>query len=309
MVWGRRFLVAGVLVFLVVQLSEVGWAGIWRDLPVHPLFYLLFLGIYFGLPVSETIVYRLLWQLPFRQSFPVLLKKRVYNKDVISYSGEAHLYFWAKNRLDQPSRKILRDIKDNAVISSLTSMFLAITLLGIFMFAGLLPFKALIPEIEAGWLIGAGICAALLLVLAIRFRKTFIALPASMAFALLGLHLGRLLFVQMLQLVQWAVVMPEVPWSAWFTYLALQIVVNQLPLPAKDLIVVGASTDLSAWLQVSETGVVGMLLVAVVLDKVLNLLSFAYLSWRSTYVEPDLKSLESGDLQIDEEPAQEVHLN
>ena len=279
--WGRRVVVAGVLGYLLYQLTGIGWAEIWRNLPTQPLFYIIFAGMYLGLPVAETFIYRRLWGIPFRRSLPVLIQKRVYNKDVLNYSGEAHLYVWAKNNVNRRPRLILRDIKDNTVISSLTSMSVALVLLGTFLFFFFLPFDSLIPRIETAWLVGGGFCAVLLAGVAIRFRKSVIALPLATALVLFGWHLARLLFVQTLQIFQWAVVMPEVPWSAWFMLLALQIVVNQLPLlPAKDLIVLGASTELSGWLDVSQAGVVGMLLVAVVLDKVANLVLFAWIAWR-----------------------------
>ena len=278
--WAQRGLFAGVFIYLVIQLTDVGWANIWKQLPTHPLFYIIFLGMYFGLPVAETLIYRLLWRLPFWKSFPVLLKKRVYNKDVLNYSGEAHLYWWAKKHVDRSGRLILRDIKDNTIISSLTSMSIAFTLLGVFLAAGLLPFEALFGQVNTSWIVGGAFCLVLLIALAIRYRDSVISVPAATAASLFGLHAGRLIFVQTLQVLQWAVVMPDVPWTAWFTLLALQIVVNQIPLiPAKDLIVLGASTELSAWLEVSEAGVAGMLLVVFVMDRVLNLILFAYVSW------------------------------
>lgn len=283
--WGRRLLIGGVFLFLIKQLYEVGWQDILTNLPTHPLFYILFLFIYLGLPVAETFIYRLIWALPFRASFPLLLKKRVYNKDVLNYSGEANLYMWARKHVDRPDMLLLRDMKDNTVISSLSSTLVAATLLGTFLFTGLLPLDALVGEINTWWIVGGIFCLILLLALGYRFRKSVIGLPRKTALMLFGIHLGRLLFVQAVQVAQWMVVMPEVPFKAWFTLLSLQIVVNQLPLiPAKDLVVLGASADLSRWVKISESGVMGMLLVSVVLDKVINLLLFSYLSWRDTSI-------------------------
>ena len=279
--WANRVLLVGVLVYLIIQLTQIGWVSILNDLPGHPLFYVIFAGMYLGLPFAETFIYRLLWNLPFRRSFPELLKKRVYNRDVLNYSGEAHLYMWARKHVDRPDRSLLVDMKDNTIISSLTSMSLALTLLVVFLFTGLLPFDALFERVERTWIIGGAFCVVMLVLLGARFRRTVIALPLRTAVAVFFLHLGRLLFVQTLQILQWMVVMPEVPVTAWFSLLSLQIVVNQLPLiPAKDLVVLGASAELSQWLAISETGVAGMLLVAAVLDKVVNVILFTYLSTR-----------------------------
>jgi hypothetical protein len=283
--WFRRLLIVGVFVYLLVQLSEIGLREILLNLPTHPLFYIIFVGMYLGLPLAETVIYRKLWGLSLRSSLPVLLQKRVYNKDVLNYSGEAHLYMWARKHVDRSDRLLLRDMKDNTVLSSLASMLLALTLLGTFLFTGLLPLESLLERVQTGWALGGAFCLALLIALAIRFRRSVIALPMRTALVLFGIHLGRLLFVQTLQILQWMVVMPEAPIQAWFSFLSLQIVVNQLPLiPAKELVVLGASGDLSRWVRISESGVAGMLLVSFVLDKLLNLILFAYLSWRGTHL-------------------------
>ena len=286
--WGNRLLLVGVFAYMIVQLSGVGWEEIVNNLPTQPLFYLLFIGGYLGLPLAETFIYRILWGLPFRVSFPQLLKKRVYNKEVMNYSGEAHLYFWARNHVDRPGRRLLLDMKDNTIISSLTSMSVAVTLLVIFLLTGLLPFEALFREMERTWIIGGALCLVMLILLGIRFRRSVISLPARSAFALFFIHLSRLLFVKTLRVLQWMVVMPAVPITAWFSLLSLEIVMNQIPLlPSKEFLVVGASTELSNWLSISEAAVASMLLVTAVLDKIVNVILFAYLSTRKDQPQPD----------------------
>lgn len=278
----NRILFVGVLAFLVYQLAGVGLSNILQELPTAPLFYLIFVGMYLGLPVAETFIYRLLWGLPFLESVPVLIRKRVYNKDVLNYSGEAHLYMWARTHVDRPARQLLLDMKDNTIISSLTSLLVAVVLLSTFLFTGLLPFEALFENVQRNWVIGGAFCLVLLVILGLRFRRSVISMPATTAVAVFGLHIGRLLLVKTLQILQWMVVMPDVPLSAWFSLLSLQIVINQLPLlPSKDLVVLGASTELSVWLEISEAAVAGMLGVTAILDKAVNLALFTLLSSRT----------------------------
>ena len=288
MKWGNRLLLAGVFAFLIIQLTKVGWAGIIQDIPTNPLFYLIFAGMYLGLPVAETFIYRLLWKVPFKISFPELIKKRVYNRDVLNYSGEAHLYMWARNHVDRPDRLLLLDMKDNTIISSLTSMGLALTLLTIFLLTGILPLDALLQNVERSWIIGGIFCLVLLIALALRFRKSVLSVSARVATTLFGIHLGRLLFVQGLQILQWIVVMPEIPIGIWLSYLSIQIITNQIPiLPAKDLIALSAIAELARRQPIPETEVTAMLLVAAALDKVVNVILFAYLSSRNTTIPED----------------------
>ncbi len=279
--WARRLMMAGVFALLMYQLSIVGWNEVLQSIPSHPLIYLIFVGMYVGLPLAETLIYYLIWGLPARQIFPMMIRKRVFNKDVVNYSGEANLFLWARKRLDRPDRLILRDIKDNTVISSLTSMFMALGLLSTFLFSGMLPMEALMQRLETSWLIGGAFCLAMLLALAIRFRKSVIALPGQLVAKLFGIHVGRLVFVQVLQVLQWIIVMPEVSISVWIMLLSTQIVSNQIPLiPSKELLVMIASVELAEWFEVSESEILGMLLVMFVLDKVVNFVLFSYLSIR-----------------------------
>ncbi len=279
--WGQRLLLAGVVAWLFFQLTQIGWDNIWRDIPTQPLFYLIFVGMYLGQPVAETFIYKIIWGQPWKDMFPVILKKRVFNREVLNYSGEANLFMWARGRLDRSGRLIFRDIKDNTVISSLASMLIAAGLLSSFLFAGVLPLEMITDKLEMGWVIGGGFCLVLLILLGIRFRKSVIALPGKQIRQISGLHVGRLLFVQALQVLQWMVVMPDVPMAAWFALLSAQIIAQQIPLvPSKDLLVVAMSAELAGWLEISDSGLASMLLAATVIDKVVNFILFSILSMR-----------------------------
>ena len=107
--WTNRILLIGVFGYLILQLTSLDWGETLREIPTNPLFYLIFAGIYFGLPIAESFIYRILWGAPFTKIFPELLKKRVYNKDVLNYSGEAHLYAWARKNVDRSDKQLLLD--------------------------------------------------------------------------------------------------------------------------------------------------------------------------------------------------------
>ncbi len=277
--WGRRILMLGVVVLLIRSLYGVGWANVWEDIPTQPLFYLIFVGMYLGLPVAESFIYRIIWGASFSDIFPVLIKKRVFNKEVLNYSGEANLFLWAKDKLDKSRREILVDIKDNTIVSSLASMLVSLTLLSTFLLIGVIPFELLLGKVHVGWILGGGFCLAMLIALAIRFRKTVISLPARIIRTLFGIHIGRLLFVQSLQILQWMTVMPDVPIVAWFIPLSVQIVTQQIPfMPSKDLLVAAAAPAFAGWIDVSASGMTSMLLVTAALDKLVNFVLFSYLS-------------------------------
>ena len=61
--WLHRLFLLGVWVWLIWQLTNIGWLKVWKSLPTHPLFYILFLLIYFSLPLVEIFIYKLTFYL------------------------------------------------------------------------------------------------------------------------------------------------------------------------------------------------------------------------------------------------------
>jgi hypothetical protein len=83
-----------------------------------------------------------------------------------------------------------------------------------------------------------------------------------------------------LQILQWWVVMPQVPWINWFTLLILQIIITRIPfLPSRDLLFLGTGIEMSTWMNISPSAIAGMLLAASVISKILNLVFFVAVSY------------------------------
>jgi len=128
----RYILLVVIVVYLIYQLTVIGWGEVWRNLPTNPLFYLLFLVMHFILPSTELFIYRLSLRLPLWEGFKVFTKKKVLNSDVLGYSGEAYFYVWGKKHLKENDKYIFNVIKDNNIISSFASTLMAVLLLTIF---------------------------------------------------------------------------------------------------------------------------------------------------------------------------------
>lgn len=290
---GRYLFVAGILGLLAYQLTGIGWGEIWRSLPVTPWFYFIFLLIYLALPFSETLIYRASWKFPFLSGFAALVKKRVYNKDVLGYSGEFFLYFWARKHLALGEREIFGTVKDNAIVSSVASTTFAVLVLSILFLSGQIALDGILSGNRAIYVIVALVVGVVLCALGIRFRRTFFRLPGRVLAFVFAVHMVRLVVVSLLQVVQWMVVLPDISIRVWFTFLAVQIVTSRIPLlPSRDLIFIGASVELSRILDVSSAGIAGMMLVSSVLDKVLNFSLFSILSFidRKRGQQPELLS-------------------
>lgn len=275
----RVVFMVGVLFVLGRQFSDIGWAEIWMSLPTEPLFYLLFILIYCALPVTETIIYGRLLKFPFLFGLPFFFKKRVYNKDVLNYSGEVYLFAWADRVIDRPRKEVMHTIKDNNLLSALASTLFAVALLGAFFFSGKVEIPASYTEnLELKVAVGA-LLVGLLIVVAVRFRRSIFGLTPGRLMGVFGTHLGRLTVVSTLQILQWLVVLPGVGMAVLFTFLSLQIIASRIPLlPARDLIFIGAAVEMAGSLDVSSPDVVGMLVVASAMDKLANLIIFLFVS-------------------------------
>ena len=270
----RVLLTITIVGVLVAQLTGVGWASILAGLPTHPLFYLLLVGVYLLLPITEVFIYRPLWCLPRRALFLACARKRVLNEEVLGYSGEVGMYLWGAAQGIETSRAF-RTVRDVNIISSLVSFSVAGVLVGAMIALGELD--------TGGWFLGRGlpILAGVVLivglgVLLVRFRRYVFALPRREAGRVTALHLGRHVLTNAGLVTMWHLAQPEVGLATWLTLAALLVVVERLPfLPSKDLVFLSASVEISKAMAVASAAVAGMLLVQSVGFKLLHLVVVA----------------------------------
>lgn len=278
--WGRRLFFLGIMAYLFDQLTSIGLTKVFNSLPTNPWFYIILVVMYMALPISELFIYRISVQFDLRKSFPVFMKKKILNSNVVGYSGEAYLFFWLSKNSKESQTDLFKIIKDNNVISSITSTLLSIILLGVFVYFGQINLEKFI-NLENRLYVWIGIFVFILLVAAlIVFRKFVISLPAKTAWLISGIYFFRIIFIYTLQLIQWKVVLPEVPIYVWFTYLALLIIATRIPfLPDRDLIFISASLEISKMLGVAEAAVAGLLIAHNTVNRLLNLVLFAFSSY------------------------------
>ena len=111
----------GIVAYLLYELRDISWTEIGAALPTNPLFYLLFLVLYFLLPVAECFVYRITWTFEAWKSFPAFVKKRIYNNDILGYSGEVYFYTWA--RKNTPFFFLPGRLKDGVFLRAFVSLW------------------------------------------------------------------------------------------------------------------------------------------------------------------------------------------
>lgn len=272
----RALMLVGVVAYLIYRFSEVGWREVLGALPSSPLFYIFFILRFLVLPLSELIIYQKIWNVPLAVHFPAFVRKRVFNFAVMGYSGEGFLTLWARRTLSVPTRKILSGVKDNNLLSALTSNIATVVVI-IFLFSiGELNrgISALPPGGGVLFMI-AFLTALTLSVSVIFFRKKIIALPGRMVTELLGIHFARIILILGLHAAMYSTAIPGPPVTAWFMFLALQLVLSRIPfIPNQDLFFLGAALSLSAYVGASEAALAGMLVAEAGLSQIVNFTLF-----------------------------------
>lgn len=300
---GLRWLfVAGILSYLAYQLTSIGWAEVWAELPTTPWFYILLLLMYATLPATEMVLYGTAWSADAWALLPALLRKRVLNNDVLGYSGEAYFLVWAHRNTNLGYRQIFETVKDNTVISSVASTSVAFLLLAIFFFTGQIELLTqYLPEQSS--LLAAGMAIFILVVaVGVNFRRTIFSLPPSLLLLIGAGHLTRFVLNNGFQVTQWAVVIPGVSVGSWITLLSLHIIINQVPfVPSRGLVFLSAGVGLSGPLQIPEAALASMLLAQALIDQGLNFLTYVGTTAFDAATVDDPEELD--DLSLPEETA------
>ena len=269
-----------IFLYLIYRVEQIGWADVRHALPTAPLFYLLFFVIYLCQPASELLIYRLIWKVGLWRCFPVFVRKKIFNTGVMGYSGEAYLCFWAIPRLDLSQKEIFSTVKDNNILSALTSNSMTVFLLAVFFLTGQLKVITNADPSVTSYLILAAVITVILVPVVIRFRRHILALPPVIVRKVLTIHISRLLLVLALQILQWSVVLPEVPVTTWVLLITAQMVLTRIPfLPNSELIFLGVCLSMTGFVNAPEARVAGMFVAAGALTQCLHLLLYALTSF------------------------------
>jgi hypothetical protein len=235
---GRRrwpALLGGVLTLLMIaglarELFGHGLTGLSRSVPGNPLFYVAFAALYMSLPTGDYLIFRRLWGIPI-SGLAALVKKRIANEVVLSYSGEAYFYAWARAnaRVEAP----FGAVKDVSVLSAVAGNALTLIMMAISLPLG----HALLPAGMPGTLaLSAGVLVLTTAPFLLFGRKVF-SLDRRTLWWVFGMHFARLVAGSVLIALAWASAMPDVPVAMWLFLAAGRLLVSRLPLvPNKDLL-------------------------------------------------------------------------
>lgn len=268
---------ACIIFILIWQIWAVGINEVISSIPVHPLFYIIFLILYTGLPLSEYFIYRRMAPIPFIESQWILHYKRIYNKFLIGYSGEVYLFTWLNNRFQTSKNEVFAFIRDNNSLSVIASWIVVSGISGWLLLTDETGLVTMIQqEIRLFLLVFlAGI--ALYVTLAAVFKRKLYSLSLHDTSAIFSIHILRTALLAILQVYQWYIIIPDAGLQLLFNFLALQMVIGKIPfIPNKELIYISLSLYLAQATQIPLEEFTSLLVVHLLLEKGISLLTLLW---------------------------------
>ncbi|QGN55811.1 hypothetical protein [Novosphingobium sp. Gsoil 351] len=261
------------IVWLSWRLEALGWATVWKALPVSGAFYAAVLAAYLVLPIADALIYRRLWGVGLRRSLGLFFRKRVYNSALVGYSGEVSLAVWARGRVHRSDPEIFHAIKDVNLLSAVVSGCggaLLVVWLATRVALERLPSNAII------WWGAATVALAVALPAVLLARRGTLAMDRGDILAVLEIHGLRFALGLGFLLVQWWLALPAASVSALLVLLAIYVLVGRIPfIPNRDMLFVGIALAVSDHLALASAPLAGVLLASSALQQLLHLAVFA----------------------------------
>lgn len=238
------------LVMVADQFRQLSFGKIAAMVPGQPVFWLIFAAYYFVAPLGEWVIYRRLWDLPFR-GMGALLRKLVSNELLLGYLGDVQFYAWARSTLKLAAAPF-GAIKDVTILSALTGNVVTVLLL--------IPAWPLAASGQLGLELHS-IFVSLSVVLVTSFamllwRRQLFSLPRQDLAFIAAVHVFRIAAMLALAAAMWHWVLPHVPLLMWLVLASLRMLVSRLPLvPNKDVVFAG----LTVFVLGHETDVAGLM--------------------------------------------------
>jgi len=238
--WFSALVSLALLVAVAFQFRKLEMAQVLELVPRHGGFWVFFAAYYMALPVSEWLIYRRMWPIPFLSGIAALLRKLVSNELLLGYLGEAQFYGWARSHLKMDAAPF-GAIKDVTILSALAGNVMTVIML---IFAWPLVSSGQIGmEMKSTFLsLGVILVTSFAILL---FRQKLFTLPKRELWIITLVHVLRILVVLACSAVMWHLVLPDVSVTLWIVLATLRLLLSRLPLlPNKDVVFAGLAVFL-----------------------------------------------------------------
>jgi hypothetical protein len=243
------------------QLEGTDWAEVWSSLPASPWFYLLFIARFFLQPTVEALCYTAVWGINIFRYYGVLLIKLVMNFSLAGGSGDLYFLVWAVRTLHLSYRKAFSGIKDVTLLSAAAANIVAVVVLGGYFFFGDLSFTETVDPSVLTIIIGVTLAAAVLSLFVILFRGKVLGVGTPTMWRIIGYHVARSGGNLVLLGLQWTVGLPGSVFSAWISFLVIELVVQRTPfIPAREFLFLSIALALADTVNAPQAQVTALFL-------------------------------------------------
>jgi hypothetical protein len=219
-----------VLAAVLFQLRFLNLTQLWHLLPTSIAFWTAFIVAYMITPISDWLIFRRLWHLPFN-GIAALMRKMVSNDLLLNYIGEVYFYTWARRNAAITAAPF-GAIKDVSILSALAGNVVTLILVLLCW-----PWFGFLHRNVEGNSIEYSILFVLSLSLVITlFRNRLFSLPTRDLWITTGIHMIRIFVSLILTAYMWNCLMPDLD-LVWLLLLStLRLLLSRLPfVPNKDL--------------------------------------------------------------------------
>lgn len=207
-------------------------------MPASLAFWLVFTLYYLAGPLSEWVIFRRLWRIPF-SGMGALLRKLVSNEILLGYLGEVYFYAWARRSADIKTAPF-GALKDVTILSAVVG-----NLMTLVMVIGALPLFGAIQGLGNREVIASILFVLVTSAAALFWRRRIFTLPRRELWIVSAIHFLRIVATTLLAALMWHMLLPSVNLSWWVLLGTLRLLVSRLPfLPNKDVVFAGMAAFL-----------------------------------------------------------------
>ncbi len=219
--WATPILSAALLMAIAWRLRGI---DLHRAIPTNPIFWTALLTYWAAPIISDFIIYRRLWKIPF-EGLIALSRKQVGNTLLFELLGETYFYGWARKKVAMKTSPF-GAIKDVTIQSALTSNVVTLALLAI-----LWPqFHALDLGVAGKPIVLSIALIAAVSILIVVFGKRLFTLSRAQLWQVAGVHLVRVICTTGLMAMIWSLYAPSVDFSVWVLLATAQLMLGRLPM-------------------------------------------------------------------------------
>ncbi len=260
-----------IIAVIARQLYNLGLRPLLQELPDEPMFFVLYVLGFLVTPLAEKFVFKVIWPGTKMATWYALLRKRALNFVVLGYSGDIWFAMWARKQLGLRAKQAFHGVKDSTILGGIASAVFTGLLVASFALHGENALIARVLGKTDGPALALLLVGVIGVVVIIIFRRSVFKLDVVQGTIVFVLHLLRLAITNIFLILQYAVVMPFVPLDTWLLFVAVQMLIQQLPLiPNRDLLFLVVAMEITRGMGVDEHSLSALLVATTLLRQIGN---------------------------------------